>query len=657
MEQRLFRQLSEIERYFRGDNDPEADPANGEYELDEAIAFLIRYGFDRRVLTNASQRAVRLGLPAEQVLILSGAISDTDYYRYFALELDIPFVEHPPVNDDIIELVPDPSQLARMARIVRSENTIVADNSGSLERALHLAPDGRELASLKKRVLGNREFRMRSRITTRQANLTNLIQRSSKALLNKAIHGLSTAFPQRSARLVISPRQAVILLLVVQMLAMIAYRSHGHVLLALHLVASALYLGCIGLRLLSIPGLKRRWSAGFSRLIPGNMLAEGQLPTYSILVAVYQEVSQIDDLVAALAQLRWPPERLEVKLVCEADDAATMTACRSAIGRLGLASFTVIVVPPSRPRTKPRALSYALPLCTGEYVVVYDAEDRPHPLQLREAHAAFRTGSPMLACLQAPLVIHNYQDGWLAQFMAIEYSVQFDALVPMLAHFGLPVPLGGTSNHFRRSVLIEVGGWDPYNVTEDVDLGLRLAREGWQVGTITSPTYEEAPSSFAVWCKQRTRWFKGWYQTLLVHTRQPVQLLDELGPAGMLAFILLMPGLAISCLVHPLLLYHVIVRLAEPVLSGSFGQQSYLFWLDLTTILLGYLTLALIALYTLPLRGLQTLRGVLWRLPLYWMLLSIAAWRALWQLIYKPHHWEKTPHLKTRTDSPPLPWQ
>ena len=185
-------------------------------------------------------------------------------------------------------------------------------------------------------------------------------------------------------------------------------------------------------------------------------------------------------------------------------------ATRVLRGRLG---YEIVVVPQGGPRTKPKALSFALPLARGEFVTVYDAEDRPHPGQLREAHATFATAGPELACVQASLVIDNASAGWLPLMFAVEYAALFDGLLPTLAAHAMPLPLGGTSNHFRRAALEAVGGWDPFNVTEDADLGLRFARFGYRALTMPLATHEDAPVTFRAWLNQRTRWFKGWMQT------------------------------------------------------------------------------------------------------------------------------------------------
>ena len=252
------------------------------------------------------------------------------------------------------------------------------------------------------------------------------------------------------------------------------------------------------------------------------------LPLYTVLVPLFREASVVAELLASLRALDYPPDRLEIMLIVERADDET----QAALGRANLdAHMRVLIVPDGEPRTKPRAIQYALQWAHGDYVVVYDAEDAPEPDQLRRALAAIGAGGGRIGCLQAQLNIYNSDASWFTRQFTVEYTALFDCILPALERLQLPVPLGGTSNHFPRAVLESVGGWDPYNVTEDADLGIRLARNGWHVGVLSSTTWEEAPPTFRIWKGQRTRWLKGWMQTYLVHMRCPRRLWRELGAA------------------------------------------------------------------------------------------------------------------------------
>jgi cellulose synthase/poly-beta-1,6-N-acetylglucosamine synthase-like glycosyltransferase len=296
-------------------------------------------------------------------------------------------------------------------------------------------------------------------------------------------------------------------------------------------------------------------------------------------------------------------------------------------------------------------LAAALPFARGSFIVVYDAEDDPDPNQLRQALSTFLDGPPELACVQARLAIDNVADGWLCRHFAAEYAGQFDVFLPALAGFRLPLPLGGTSNHFRADALRRTGGWDPFNVTEDADLGMRLARFGYRIGVINSTTWEEAPIGYSQWLRQRTRWFKGWMQTWTVHMRHPWRLRRELGLRGFMALQLLVGGTVLSALVHPIFL----VLVLSDALSGALFapvdtvEQAVRKGLALTTLLTGYLGSAFFGLVGLERRRMLRAAWVLPTIPFYWLLLSAAAWRALWQFVTAPYHWEKTEHGLARS--------
>jgi cellulose synthase/poly-beta-1,6-N-acetylglucosamine synthase-like glycosyltransferase len=371
------------------------------------------------------------------------------------------------------------------------------------------------------------------------------------------------------------------------------------------------------------------------------------LPTYTIIVPLYREAPVVAKLIDSLKRLRYPPEKLDIKLLLEDNDLET----RAEVAKLDLtAPFEIVAPPRTGPQTKPRALATALLFARGSYLTVYDAEDEPEPDQLLRALAAF-AADPSLACVQAKLSVDNVSDGWLSRLFASEYSGQFDVFLPALARFRLPIPLGGTSNHFRVDILREVGGWDPFNVTEDADLGMRLARFGYRIGTVDSTTWEEAPVGFRQWLRQRTRWLKGWMQTWIVHMRYPLRLLRELGLRDFISFQLLIGGTMISALVHPFFMTVVGMDIVSGELftPGETIEHSVRKGLAVAVLGIGYAGAVTMGLIGLSRRGLLGSAWVVATIPIYWMLLSIAAWRALWQLAVAPHHWEKTPHGLARS--------
>ncbi len=338
--------------------------------------------------------------------------------------------------------------------------------------------------------------------------------------------------------------------------------------------------------------------------------------------------------------------KLDIKLVIESADTDMQDALKS----INLpANIEVITAPDSIPRTKPKALNFALHFARGDYVVIYDAEDLPEPDQILKALHAFREGPNNLACVQARLNFYNVQENWLTKQFAIEYSALFDGLLPALEELKVPIPLGGTSNHFRMSVLRGAGGWDAFNVTEDADLGMRVYRRGYCCKILDSTIYEEANCRTANWVKQRSRWIKGWMQTYLVHMRHPIRLRRELGMRGFIAFQAIIGGTVVSALAHPIFLVTLLT-----------GAGSTFFWMPETVIGLHIWVASLFNLsvgYAAPMalgylasrrRGFKGLGLQIGLMPFYWLLISFAAYRAIWHWIVAPFHWEKTRHGLTR---------
>jgi len=362
-------------------------------------------------------------------------------------------------------------------------------------------------------------------------------------------------------------------------------------------------------------------------------LRDEDLPVYTVIAPLYREAAVAPELIAALERLNYPRERLQVLVMLEVDDLET----RRALAAIELPSFVqVVVAPPAEPKTKPRACNVALDRARGELVVIYDAEDRPDPMQLREAAARFAAAPRDLACLQAPLRIEPDRRFLPAQF-ALEYALQFEVLQPALARFGAPFPLGGTSNHFRTSVLRDVGGWDAYNVTEDADLGFRLARGGYSLGVLNAPTLETAPETLIEWLPQRTRWVKGYMQTFGVHTRGP-NLLKPPSFAALLATL----GVSItSAFAHGPLAAWV---LAAVTFGIAAGRTPPIAPADLALLAIGWAAAALAGFEGLRRAGLPIRARDLLLAPAYWPLQSLAAAHALVQLLRQPYHWDKTPH-------------
>jgi cellulose synthase/poly-beta-1,6-N-acetylglucosamine synthase-like glycosyltransferase len=356
------------------------------------------------------------------------------------------------------------------------------------------------------------------------------------------------------------------------------------------------------------------------------------------LVPLYREANVLPRLARALLLLDYPRDRLDIKLIVEEDDAPTVAVARE-IARRG--PFEVVVVPNNQPKTKPKACNYALNFARGEFIVIFDAEDRPERDQLRKAVAAFRGRPKRIACLQARLNFYNANENWLTKLFALDYAIWFEVLLPGLDRIGVPMPLGGTSNHFRTLVLRELGGWDPFNVTEDADLGIRIAQLGLRVAMLDSTTFEEAPARLDIWLKQRSRWLKGYMQTWLVHTRAPFALVRRAGWGGFFAFHLFIGGAIASALSNPFLWAMFAASIFWP---GDASARA----MEVSGLLGGNVVLTLLATVSPLRRGWRDLAPYGLTVTLYWAMISAAAWRGLYQLVTNPFHWEKTEHGLSR---------
>jgi cellulose synthase/poly-beta-1,6-N-acetylglucosamine synthase-like glycosyltransferase len=378
-------------------------------------------------------------------------------------------------------------------------------------------------------------------------------------------------------------------------------------------------------------------------------LDERTLPVYTILVPVFREANVIGNLIAAIAALDYPIDKLDVLILFEENDPEPRAAATAAAPG---AHVRFMVVPAGDLQTKPKACNVGLLYAQGEHLVIYDAEDRPEPDQLKKAVLAFRRGPSRLACVQAALNYYNWNENFLTRMFTLEYSFWFDYLLPGLDRLRLPIPLGGTSNHFRTAVLRELGGWDPFNVTEDADLGIRAAMHGYRVGIINSTTYEEANKHLGNWLRQRSRWIKGYMQTALVFSRDPVGLVRRAGLRQALGFMLLIAGTPLIFLLQPIAIGLTIFWLVTRTHALAPIFPPWLLYVSLFNLLLGNALAIYVNMFAVFKRRLHVL--VLFALfnPFYWILHSIAAVKALGQLFTRPYFWEKTTHGLTRHGAP-----
>lgn len=453
--------------------------------------------------------------------------------------------------------------------------------------------------------------------------------------------GLADRLPAYSARSRITLPQVCALLGSLLAAILAACLDGRAALLLFGALFCVFFLMVIGLRLLSLS--KPRWPPAPKP----RPLRDDQLPAYTVLVPLFRETAVLRQLIGALLAIRYPRNSLDIKLVLEASDIDMRRACAA----LNLPHhIETITVPCFGPQTKPKALNYALALSRGELVTIYDAEDIPDPDQLALAASTFANAPPHLACLQARLEFYEPEQNWLTRQFAAEYASLYGLILPVLAAHGLPMPLGGTSNHFRADVLRRIGAWDPFNVTEDADLGFRLARAGYVAGVIDSATEEEPNGNLRNWMSQRARWLKGWMQTWLVLMREPRRLHHQLGAHGFWMAQTLVGGIVVSALFHP---FFLVLALAALVTGSGFPAHptmatAFFGALGLAVLGLGYGVTIAAGAEGLRRLGIRGWRPTLATMPLYWLLVSAAAWLALWQLLRSPFAWNKTEHGLSR---------
>ncbi|QDM14558.1 glycosyltransferase [Tardiphaga sp. vice352] len=585
-----------------------------------------------RLLQQAEIRARELGIGADQVLIRLGMIDEAAYLRLLSRHTGM--------------AIDDLSECDRSDVMLRDDQITYAAASGLVplhrdgERIMVIAPrnySARAICRAKRSI--NIDFRLTSDYALRRF----LLQEAAAPLIEESTRGLGLHDPAMSAAPAFAAarpwrgrfkRGAAVF--AIATLPPFLFPAIWGAMLAVW------FLAFTALRLATCAFLRQRHAAA--------PVLDDQLPNYSVIVALYREASSVAPLVLALEALDYPREKLDIILVVEPDDLQT----RAAIARLGTKPhLRMLVAPAVAPQTKPKALNWALPFARGSFTAVYDAEDRPEPGQLRAALKAFRAHGREVACAQASLCIDNETHSLLSRMFTVEYAGHFDVMLPGMTAMGLPLPLGGSSNHFRTAMLRTVGAWDAYNVTEDADLGFRLARFGYRSVAFPSTTFEEAPLHLDAWLRQRSRWMKGWLQTWCVHMCHPVRLWREAGGRAFFTLNIVAGGNVVTALAYPIMLYAVIDHM---VFSRSERSIDWATALHVAAFAAG--CISTVALGGLGMMRRRRLRDgwILGLTPLYWICLSTAAWRAVWQFIWKPYHWEKTEHgLATRRTTDPAP--
>ena len=624
------------EHVFRG-LDPALDGAAHDRSRDEAaglpltIAFLRHFGVPRGTLFEYAYIAQKLAVGADEALISGGGISQERFYRLLAAHLNVPFI------DAFVPL----AQSACRRRCAQSGVAPLAPNAAGL--GYILAPRGPALGALLRHVTPGSAAPPQFAVTT-PAHLSRLaLACQSRKIADEASLQLQSERPDLSALDGIGKSEVALLSGIAGALTVGAFAAPFAALVFVSTLLALVFGAAVFLRLCAV------CANVTERPRHVRPLGDAELPVYSLVLPVHREKKVVRKLVAAIEALDYPAAKLDVKIVTEAGDAETLGALRDA--RLP-AYCEVIIAPPGKPQTKPRALNIALPFCRGSLLVIYDAEDEPQPAQLREAAAAFADASDNVVCLQARLSIDNCADSWLTAMFAMEYAALFDVINPGLGELNLQFPLGGTSNHFRVEALRGIGGWDAWNVTEDADLGIRLARYGYHIGVINSTTFEEAPAELRAWRLQRQRWLKGFMQTLITHCREPRKLVREAGAGGAASALILLAGPVLGALFGPVLFAVTIAQIASGELLAPPDIASLVANVAaLTLFACGVVSCLWPLLLGAKRRGLWRAARWLPLLPLYYGLMSVAGWGALAELLRSPFSWNKTEHGLARSSS------
>lgn len=592
------------------------------------IAFLADCGAPIAALRHAARVARRQGVSADRALLAEQILDETVFYRLLAAELGVAFF------GEARDLAHD-SHATLDAGYAR----LLAPRDGALWL---FAPEGPQILRLMSAARPRTTAPPRFAITTRSALRDGVRQAMGSAAARQAAFSAERIDPELCARDSLRARWPLVIASAVTALLLLGLLGPAPgVALLCALILGSGFMASAGLRLLACAAsFSQQRREARETALPD--LDDCSLPEFTVIVALYREAKVARQLVRAIESFDYPRAKLDVKFVVETDDAATAAALRACVPRM---PFEIVVAPPGAPRTKPRALNVAAPLGRGDLIAVFDAEDVPHPQQLRRAASLFARLPHSVACLQASLVIDNDGENWKTALFALDYAALFDVYNKGLSALRLPLFLGGSSNHFRRAALCEIGYWDAFNVTEDADLGLRLARAGYEARAFASETYEEAPTIFAALVRQRTRWLKGWMQTALAHLRFPGRFVAELGPRRAIAIGTMFMGGVIGPLLGPFFF----LRLAWAASSGQlfagatgFERALGAAWCVLA--LAGAAAIFWPIALGMRRRSLDRRRRFIVLLPLWLTMLTIAAWRAAYELWRDPFHWDKTEH-------------
>jgi len=467
-------------------------------------------------------------------------------------------------------------------------------------------------------------------------------------LVNDSVYSLMRKDPESSGHITFTDAQLIFIFVSIAIIFVLLFVFTTPTIIILNCLASFGFLGSIVFKLyLALKGSQSELHDDVSVEELGRVTNE-EVPVYTILLPVYKEDKLIRKLIWNLRGLNYPKDKLDVKLLIEEDDDKTLNAVRTLDFP---ANFEVIVIPFMMPKTKPKACNYSITFCRGELLAIYDAEDIPDTWQLKKAYLMFRKLPKEFVVVQGALNYFNRNENLLTRMFTLEYSYWFDYMLPGLETLDVPIPLGGTSNHFKLEKLIELGCWDPFNVTEDADLGVRVYDKNYKIGIVRSTTYEEANNEPFNWIRQRSRWIKGYMQTYLVHMRKPVNLIRRIGWTGFFGFNFFIGGTALTFLIYPVLLLFFLVYLIFNITGVKVFFPDWVLYFAIFNFVAGNVMMIYVNMMAVFKRRYYELILFAILNPVYWLMHSIAAYKGLWQLIFKPFYWEKTNHGLSKQSS------
>jgi glycosyltransferase XagB len=608
-------------------------PQNSSAVLPPEIAFLARYGVSIDVLASiaALPAPAHAACPGyDEIAIRNGFVTEEQYYRALAAELQLPFIENP---DEL-----------RLSVDLQSLQALLVQIKSSKLRAL-AAPVRHRLSYL----VGCNRAHLAGLAITTPSRLKAVLRRDLRKRTGVyAAHSTSFIPPGHSVFDGLANWQIGMLLLITPFLSYSLTVDLIGTLSTIGIILLPVFIMNMMIRVTALNNLNKT-------SIEYDQLNDDQLPIYTIIVPLYRENRIIHQLISGLTSLNYPKAALDIKILVEENDPETLARLRES----DLPPyFEIIVAPPGLPQTKPRALNIGLQEATGVYVTVFDAEDIPERDQLRLAASMFASLPTRVGSLQAELRIDNGVDSLSALFLALEYAGLFTVLNPGLVQSKLPFLLGGTSNHFRVDVLRNIGGWDAWNLTEDADIGCRLVANGYSLMVMDSYTQEEAPIAWGAWVRQRVRWMKGFIQTAMTLSQTPRMMCDKIGIKSFIVLLTLSIGTVLSALFFPIALIGV------PIMFWAYGDAfrvmspfSVFLGFTLAFYIVGLISMIVPTWIGAKRAGLHTWRFMSLLMPLYAVAISISAWISLIEIARRPFYWDKTEHglSKARHGPKPLP--